>query len=322
MKRQLDLGSDSTSAMSRRAGQAPGKTAFVLSGGSSLGAIQVGMIQALMEAGIRPDFLIGTSVGAINATWLAAQPDPEGARRLAEIWCGLRRQDVFPFSPWAGARGLLGRTNHVISNAGLRSILEKNLTVDRLEHTAVPVHVIATDLKSARAVMISSGPAIPALLASSAIPGVFPPVTIGRRVLVDGGVADHRSIAAALELGATRVFVLPTGYPWVSNQPTNALGMALHALARFVEVRLEAEVHAYRDSAEVLVLPTVDTVPVSPADFSRTPELIRLAYKSSRRYLAATASRPPALLPTKAGKSRLAALRQVALPRMAAAPAA
>jgi NTE family protein len=331
MKRLLDLASNSTPKMSRRAGQAPGKTAFVLSGGSSLGAIQVGMIQALMEAGVRPDFLIGTSVGAINATWLAAQPDPEGAQKLAEIWCSLRRQDVFPFNPWAGALGLFGRTNHVISNSGLRSILEKNLPVERLEQTAVPVHVIATDLKNARAVMISSGPAIPALLASSAIPGVFPPVTIGRRALVDGGVANHTPIAAAIELGATRVIVLPVGYPRVGNQPTNALGMALHALARFVEVRLEVEVQAYRHAAEILVLPTVDTAPISPADFSRTPELIRLAYRSSRRYLAATASRPPALLPTKVGRSRqariepreerVAALKLVGLPQIAA-PAA
>ena len=94
MRRLLNIAPDSTTAMSRRAG--PRKTAFVLSGGSSLGAIQVGMIQALMEAGIKPDFLLGTSVGAINATWLATQPDVQGAHKLAEIWSGLRRQDVFP----------------------------------------------------------------------------------------------------------------------------------------------------------------------------------------------------------------------------------
>ncbi len=278
--------------MSQRPGPRGGKTAFVLSGGSSLGAIQVGMLQALMEAGIRPDFLIGTSVGAINAAWLAAQPDLQGAMKLAEIWSGLRRQDVFPLNPWAGARGLFGRTNHVISNAGLRSVLERNLPIERLEDAKVPVHVITTDLKSGHAVVLSSGPAIPALLASTAIPGVFPPVTIGRRELVDGGVANHAPIAAAIELGASRVIVLPIGYPWVRNQPTNALGMALYALARFVEQRLEAEVRAHRSSAEILMLPIIDSPAVSPADFSRTHELIRLGYRSSRRYLAARAALP------------------------------
>jgi len=273
------------------------RTAFVLSGGSSLGAIQVGMLQALMEAGIVPDFMIGTSVGAVNAAWLAGQPDLEGALKLAAIWSGLRRQDIFPINAWAGALGIFGRNKHMISNAGLRSVLEKNLPYKRLEEAKVPVHVITTDLRSGKAVVISSGPAVPALLASTAIPGVFPPVTIGRRDLVDGGVANHTPIAAAIELGAKRVVVLPIGYPWVRNQPCNALGMALHALARFVEQRLEAEAHACRDAAEIVVLPTVDVLAVSPADFSHTQELIKLAYRSSRRHLAAAAARPPAFKP-------------------------
>jgi NTE family protein len=313
MKRLLEIAPDSNIAMSRPAAR-HSKTAFVLSGGSSLGAIQVGMLQALMEAGIQPDFLLGTSVGAINAAWLAGQPDLEGTLKLAAIWSGLRRQDIFPINPWAGALGIFGRTNHVISNAGLRSVLEKNLPYRRLEEAKIPVHVITTDLKSGKAVVLSSGPAVPALLASTAIPGVFPPVTIGRRDLVDGGVANHTPIAAAIELGAQRVVVLPIGYPWVRNQPSNALGMALHALARFVEQRLEAEAYAYRNSAEIVVLPTVDALAVSPADFSRTQDLIKLAYRSSRRHLAAAAARPPAVKP--------AALKLVGLSPMAAASAA
>jgi NTE family protein len=287
---------DPAIAMSRFASQHL-KTAFVLSGGSSLGAIQVGMLHALMEAGVQPDFMIGTSVGAVNAAWLAGQPDVEGAIKLAAIWSGLRRQDIFPINAWAGALGIFGRNNHVISNAGLRSVLERNLPYKRLEEAKVPVHVITTDLRTGKAVVISSGPAVPALLASTAIPGVFPPVTIGRRDLVDGGVANHTPIAAAIELGAQRVVVLPIGYPWVRNQPSNALGMALHALARFVEQRLEAEANAYRDSAEIVVLPTVDALAVSPADFSHTQDLIKLAYKSSRRHLVAATTRPPALKP-------------------------
>ena len=87
--------------------------AFVLSGGGSLGAIQVGMLQALLEEGIKPDMLVGTSAGAVNAAWVAGLPHCDGVKDLAGIWCGLRRQDIFPLSPWAGARGLIGRTNHV-----------------------------------------------------------------------------------------------------------------------------------------------------------------------------------------------------------------
>jgi NTE family protein len=312
MRKQRDVERDSSIPMSRRSARHL-KTAFVLSGGSSLGAIQVGMLQALMEAGVTPDFMIGTSVGAVNAAWLSGRPDVEGAFQLATIWSGLRRQDIFPINPWAGALGIFGRNNHVISNAGLRAVLEKNLPFKRLEEAKVPVHVVTTDLRTGKAVVISSGPAVPALLASTAIPGVFPPVTVGRRQLVDGGVANHTPIAAAIELGAERVVVLPIGYPWVRNQPSNALGMALHALARFVEQRLEAEAHAYRSLADIVVLPTVDAVAVSPADFSRTQDLIKLAYRSSRRHLAA-AARPPAAKP--------AALKLVRMPDVAAASAA
>ncbi|GAC1682034.1 MAG: patatin-like phospholipase family protein [Candidatus Dormibacteraceae bacterium] len=264
-----------------------GRTAFVLSGGGSLGALQVGMLQALTEAGICPDLLMGTSVGAVNAAWMAGMPDHEGALKLGEIWRGLRRQTIFPLSPWSSALGLLGRSNHVISNSNLRVLLERNLPFHRLEDAAVPVHVVTTELRTGRAVLMSSGPAVPALLASTAIPGIFPPVTIGRREYIDGGVANHTPIAAAIELGATRIFVLPVGYPWLRQERTNALGMALHALARFVEQKLDAEVGAYKNIAEIQVLPTLEAPVVSPADFSRTEELITRGYKSARTYLGA-----------------------------------
>src|SRR6185312_168994 len=111
-------------------------------------------------------------------------------------------------------RGLLGHTNHVISNDNLRRVLQSHLLYERLEEAAIPVHVVVTDLKSGEAVTLSSGPVVPALLASTAIPGVFPPVMIGRREFVDGGVANHTPVAAAIELGATEVYVLPVGYPY------------------------------------------------------------------------------------------------------------
>jgi NTE family protein len=248
--------------------------------------MQVGMLQALFEAGIRPDLLVGTSAGAVNAAWIAGRPDDDGVAELTSIWLGLRRQHIFPISPWAGACGLIGRTNHVISNAGLRSLLERHLPYERLEETAIPVHVVATDLKTGHAVILSSGPAIPALLASTAIPGVFPPVTIGRRVLVDGGVADMTPIAAALDEGATLVYVLPIGYPWLRQERANAIGMALQALSRVVESRLNLEVAAHRHAADIRLLPTIDGPAVSPADFSRSRELINRSYSVTRKFLA------------------------------------
>lgn len=286
--------------MSRRAPQRTGPeetslTAFVLSGGGSLGAVQVGMLQALTENDIQPELLIGASVGAVNAAWIAGHPGRDSARELGEIWLALRRQDVFPFSPWNGARGLIGRTNHVISSASLRVVLEKHLPYQRLEDAISPIHIITTELRTGRALALSSGPAVPALLASTAIPGVFPPVTIGTRTLVDGGIASHTPIATAIELGARRIYVLPVSYTWMNREPTNALGMALHALARFVEQRLDHEVRANKELAEI---PSIDLPPVSPADFSRTKDMIDRGYKSTLRYL--NAATPPVQTPAAA----------------------
>ena len=243
------------------------------------------MLQALTANGIQPELLIGASVGAINAAWMAGRPGHDGARELGEIWLALRRQDVFPFSPWNGARGLIGRSNHMISSDNLRTLLEKHIPYHRLEDAQKPVHIITTELKTGRALALSLGPAVPALLASTAIPGVFPPVTIGQRTLVDGGIASHTPIATAIELGASRIYVLPVSYAWLNQEPTHALGMALHALARFVEQKLDTEVAANKEVAEIHVLPAMDVPPVSPADFSRTKDLIERGYMSTLRYL-------------------------------------
>ena len=280
-----------------------GRTAFVLSGGGSLGAVQVGMIRALFEHGVRPDMLIGTSVGAVNAAWVAGRPEPDGMAELEDIWLGLRRQDVFPLSPMTGARGLLGRANHFISNSSLRRILETHIPYRRLEEAAIPVHIVATELKSGRATILASGPAVPALLASCAIPGVFPPVEIGRRDYVDGGVANHTPVTVAIELGAEKIYVLPVGYPWLNREPTNALGMALHALARIVEQKLEAEVTANRAAADIHVMPAHDLADVSPADFSHTRELIEWGYSAARRDLGSSNGRAHVATPEKPTKA-------------------
>jgi NTE family protein len=179
--------------------------------------------------------------------------------------------------------GLLGRGKHLISNDALRGVLERHLPYERLEQTEVPVHVVTTELRSGRAIVLSSGPAVPALLASCAIPGVFPPVAVGRRELVDGGVANHTPISTAYESGARVIYVLPIGYPWLFEEPSNALGMALQALARLVEQRLEADIEKYRDVADIRVIQAVDAIPVSPADFSHSAELIERGYASARR---------------------------------------
>ncbi len=166
-------------------------TAFVLAGGGSLGAVEVGMLQALVEAGIAPDLVVGASVGAVNGVYFAAVPDAGGVARLAAIWRRIGRGDVFPVSVTRSIRALLGGSNSLVSPNGLRGLLEEHLPCGALEHTAVPVHVVATDFVSDEEVVPSRGSAVEAVLASAAIPAVFPPVARDGRQLVDGGVANN-----------------------------------------------------------------------------------------------------------------------------------
>src|SRR3954464_5364117 len=122
-------------------------TAFVLSGGASLGSIQVGMLEALYERDIRADMIVGTSVGALNGAFIAERPQTVStARELGDVWRGLRRGQVFPVNPLSGALGLLGARSHLVPASGLRRVVERHTTVERLEETRVPLHVIATDV--------------------------------------------------------------------------------------------------------------------------------------------------------------------------------
>lgn len=193
------------------------KTAFVLTGGGSLGAIQVGMLRALLASGVLPDFIIGTSVGAINASYFASAPTVDGVAKLQRIWANLRRSDIFPFN-FVSAIGLLRHPGSLIDPGGLRNVIETNLPVTQIESTQIPLFIMATGLQGS-SVCLSSGPAVDAILASTAIPGVFPPVEIDDEPLMDGAVGANTPLRVAVELGASRIIVLPTGYACALKEP-------------------------------------------------------------------------------------------------------
>jgi NTE family protein len=117
--------------------------AFVLSGGASLGAVQVGMARALEEHDIRPDLIVGTSVGAINGAWLASGRDIDG---LDRVWRKLKRNQLFPLRPWTGLRGFAGFGSHFVPNSGVRRLIRRHLNFSRLEDAPIPLIVIATDV--------------------------------------------------------------------------------------------------------------------------------------------------------------------------------
>jgi NTE family protein len=263
------------------------KTAFVLSGGASLGAIQVGMLRALYERGVAPDLIVGASVGALNGAFIASRPaTPETTDALAAIWHGLGRSRVFPLNPLTGFFGFFGARDHLVSDHGLRELAREQIEFVSLEDAPIPFHIIATDLLSGRELRISRGDALGAVLASTAIPGVFPPVSWEGRKLIDGGVANNTPIAHALELGAERVYVLPTGNTCdLPVAPRGAVAMLLHAMSLLIMRRLLVEIDTLRERGELIVLPPPCPLAVAPIDFTHADELISRAYADGCDYL-------------------------------------
>ena len=260
-------------------------TAFVMAGGGSLGAVEVGMLRALLDGGVTPDFVVGASAGAINGAFFASDPTPDGVARLTEIWCALKRRDLFPFS-FANVFGLLTGRGHACGHDGLRRLLQRHLPYRTLEEAAIPIHVVASDLITGDEVLLSSGAAIEAVLASAAIPGVFPPVDIGGRLLVDGGVANNTPISSAIRLGATRILVLPTGFACALRQvPSNAIARAMHALSLLVVRQLLNDIEHYRHAIELHVVPSLCPLDISPYDYSASASLIDRAAHTTQTWL-------------------------------------
>lgn len=263
-------------------------TAFVLSGGGSLGAVQVGMLHALVERDVRPDLIVGSSVGAINGAWFAGRPDPAGVDELARIWVSVRRHDVFPIHPLAGLVGFLGVRSHLVPHGSLQALIRRHLPFARLEEARLPIHVVATEVTTGEEVLLSRGDAVQAVLASAAIPGVYPPVRIGSHELMDGGVVNNAPISHAVRLGATVVYVLPTGYACALREsPRSALGMALQALTLLIERQLMDDIARYENEVELHVIPPLCPLDVSPADFSHSRDLIERAQAAAVEWLAA-----------------------------------
>lgn len=257
--------------------------AFVFSGGASLGAIQAGMVQSLEQQGIVPDIVLGTSVGAMNAAFIAGGGS---ADELAAIWRGLRGSRLFPVRPLLGLRAFLGRSQNFVPNDGVRQVLERNLTFERLENASIPLTVLATDIQTGHEVPMTSGPAITSILASTALPGVFPPVVLDGRTLVDGGIANNTPISTAIEAGATEVWVLSTGYSCaLVEPPTSAFAQALHSVGLLVQQRLLLETEMKDYPVPVHLIPPPCPIAVMPTDFSQSDTLIESARHGASQWL-------------------------------------
>ena len=245
------------------------------------------MLRALYERGIAPDLIVGTSAGALNGAFIAARPPTvQTADALAAAWRGIRRRSAFPLDPLTGLLGFVGRRDHLVPASGLERLIERYTEHARLEELPVPLHVVAVDVITGEERLLSSGSLPDAILASSAIPGVLPPVAWGGRVLMDGGVANNTPISHAIELGARRVYVLPTGHACaLAKPPAGALAMGLHAISILTQRRLIDDIERHRGDAELVVLPPPCPLETEPIDFDHADELIARSLAGARRFL-------------------------------------
>jgi NTE family protein len=260
--------------------------AFVLSGGGNLGALQIGMLRALAERAVVPDVVLGCSVGAINGAALAEDPTLGGVGRLERLWRELDGRELMPSGLLPGMVALARRGEAIHDNDGLRRVLEAELWARTFEDLTVPFQCVATDVLGVNEVWFSEGPLIEPILASTAIPAVYPAVEIDGVRYLDGAIVDDVPVGRAVDLGARTIFVLQVGaFARPRPEPRRPLDVAVQAFWVGRQHRFKREMAAMPAGVEVHLLPTGQTPTMRYNDFTRSAELIALAYEASREYL-------------------------------------
>ncbi len=268
-------------------------TAVVLGGGGVLGAVQVGMLRALLDAGVRPDLVVGTSVGAINGAVLAAHPAVEVADRLESLWRSPDAAEVFAAGAVARLRELARTRTAAHSAVPLRRALVTQLDARRIEDLPVPFQCCAARIEDAAEHWFDNGPVVDAVLASAAVPGLLPAVRIGEHHYLDGGLVHSIPLGRAVELGAQRVFVLQVGrIEQALTAPRNPweVGVVAFEIAR--RHRFAATWPRRRTTSRCTSSPRAMAAPrwnsreaLRYRDFSAVDRLIDGAYRATATYL-------------------------------------
>jgi NTE family protein len=271
------------------------RDAFVLGGGGLLGAAEAGMARAVLEAGVQPDLVCGTSVGAINGAALAADPTPEGARRLLGLWDVLADEGVLDGSVIRRVAEVVRRRTSLHGNGALRRMLRERLPAQTFEELAVPFECVAASIEQARECWFSSGDLIEPVLASCALPGVFPPVRIGEEHFFDGGLVNSIPLDRAVQRGADTIWVLHVGRLEEELAPPRFLwevGFTAFEISR--RHRFHSDLDRVGPGVTVHVLPS--GLPQRSAatwsnlryrDTRRIARRAELAYDATREYLEA-----------------------------------
>ncbi|MFI5593838.1 patatin-like phospholipase family protein [Amycolatopsis sp. NPDC051758] len=264
----------------------PRPIGFVLGGGGSLGAMQVGMLRALSESGVTPDLVAGTSVGSLNAAVLALRGG-DALARLRSIWAHMTRDEAFPGGVLSRVRTLTQSKTHLFPNSGLTAIIADHLGAEtRFEDLALPLGVVTTQVDTAEPLLIRSGRLLEPLLASCAIPGIFPPVEHEGKLLYDGGLVANVPMRQALTMGARSLVVLDCAFPGKLPSAPRTFAEVMMFTA-MISMRNQAVLEAPVAAAQVPVvyLPGPAPARVNPLDFGHTEALAEEAYTAAREFL-------------------------------------
>ncbi len=273
------------------ADQLPGPVGYVLAGGASFGATQVGHLRALAETDITPDFVVGTSVGSLNGAVVAEDPG-RAAQRLTELWAGVTRQEIFGNSLLHAVNMATGKES-AVKNSGLRSVIERAIVARDFSELVIPHTAMATDFDTGRAVALNEGDLVSALLASAAIPLVFPEVDRSGRRLVDGGLVANVPIAVAAGMGAQTIVVMDCGFtvmPPEKNDTYSARLLRTAAIMTSQQVRRDLEGVTDRT---VLYLPGPWPLGIRPDDFRSSPEIADRTFGMTMAWLHALRPQGP-----------------------------
>ena len=257
---------------SRRGG--PELPTLILSGGGAMGALQVGILRSLFRRGFRPGRIIGTSVGALNGAFLAFYPDEEGVDRLSGIWRGIERERFINLNPMRLAYRLALRQHCLFSNEFLRRLIAQHAVDDDFAATKVPLHVVATSVASGQKRVFSEGSVSQAVLASTAIPGVFCPVEIDGEEFIDGGVVANLDLETAISLGARDILAIDLSRCFHDDAPDNVLRMITRTVDIVMRERVDRDMEALRHRSRITLLQPEMTRGPGVGDLRHVPRLI------------------------------------------------
>lgn len=267
-------------------------TAFVLSGGAALGATQVGMLRALLERDIHPDLLIGTSIGAWNALWIATHPNDRDVAELETLWKHASLLHLFGRNALSALPRLIANRNYLLSNRGIRRLLQhifpgRDLDALTFEDLPIPLKVNATNIMQGVSTTFERGLLIPAILASSAIPGVFPPILIDGQQYVDGGILDNGGVSVAIAAGARRIYVMSVAYGGALTEPIpTVLGLVDRCFHLIASRHVRQVIQEYHEQVEFIVIEDERIQEGSLIGFWQTATLIEAGYQAALRALA------------------------------------